>query len=390
MYKIFFLKGLGRNILILGLVSLFTDLSSQMVFPLIPLYLVTIGASAWIIGVVEGTAETTASLLKVFSGYWSDRIKKRKPFVFAGYSLSTITKPLFAFAHIWPFVLIIRIIERIGKGIRNAPRDAIIAESADTSVRGKAYGFHRAMDGIGSISGAVIAFILLPRLGFKNIFLLAAIPGIIAILCVLFIKEKKIKIVKKEKSSFKVSIKELPTNLKIFILVSSIFAIGHFGYAFILLRAKNIGLENEQAIFLYVLFYIIYTILIIPAGILSDNIGRKPVILTGYLLFAFTSLGLLFTNEIFMLLTMFLLYGAVYAMIDGVQRAFVADLAPNHLKATALGTYHTSVGIVALPGGFIGGLIWDKISPEAMFLFALILTLVAVFLFSFVKNNKKL
>ncbi len=165
MNKNSFFKGLTRNLLIVGLVSLFTDLSSQMVFPLIPLYLISLGAGAWVVGLVEGAAETTASLLKVFSGYWSDKIRKRKPFVLAGYSLSSVTKALFAFALSWPFVLLVRIFERIGKGIRTAPRDAIIAESTDASVLGKAYGFHRAMDGIGSISGAVLALILLPILG---------------------------------------------------------------------------------------------------------------------------------------------------------------------------------------------------------------------------------
>ena len=186
-----FLKGLTRNLIIVGFVSLFTDLSSQMVFPLIPLYLTTVlGAGAWIVGLVEGAAETTASLLKVFSGYWSDKIKRRKPFVLAGYGLSSITKPLFAFTYTWPLVLIVRVFERIGKGIRSAPREAIIAESTAASVRGKAYGFHRAMDGIGSISGAVLALILLPILGFRDIFLVAFIPGILAVFIVLLIKEK--------------------------------------------------------------------------------------------------------------------------------------------------------------------------------------------------------
>jgi MFS family permease len=388
MNKNSFLKGFTRNILIVGLVSLFTDLSSQMVFPLIPLYLVTIGASAWVIGLVEGAAETTASLLKVFSGHWSDKIKRRKPFVLAGYSISTITKPLFAFANIWPFVLIIRIIERIGKGIRNAPRDAIIAESCDNSCRGKAYGFHRAMDGVGSIAGALLAFILLPMIGFKNIFLIAAIPGIIAVFFIMFIKEKKIE-KKYCKEPLKVGLKKLPFNLKLFLFVSMIFSFAHFGYAFILLKAKDIGLDNQYAISLYVLFYIVYTLFIIPAGVLSDKIGRKPVIIAGYVLFLITAVGLVFTNSIFILLLMFVMYGLFYAMIDGVQRAFVVDLAPENLKATALGTYHTSVGLAALPAGFLLGFIWDTISPEFMFIYALFLTLIALFIFSFVKNNKK-
>ena len=221
MNKISFLKGLTRNIIIVGFVRLFTDLSSQMVFPLIPLYLISLGAGAWVVGLVEGAAETTASLLKVISGYWSDKIKRRKPFVFAGYSLSSITKPLFAFTTSWPFILLVRVADRVGKGIRDAPRDAIIADSADVTIRGKAYGFQRAMDGIGSVLGAVLAFLLLPILWYKNTFLVAFIPGIIAVLCVLFIREKK-KIgisTKQPTKSLKVSMKQLPRNLKLFIIV---------------------------------------------------------------------------------------------------------------------------------------------------------------------------
>ncbi len=388
MNKNSFFKGLTRNLLIVGLVSLFTDLSSQMVFPLIPLYLISLGAGAWVVGLVEGAAETTASLLKVFSGYWSDKIRKRKPFVLAGYSLSTITKPIFAFALSWPFVLLVRIFERIGKGIRTAPRDAIIAESTDASVLGKAYGFHRAMDGIGSISGAVLALILFPFFGFRNIFLIAVIPGIIAVLFVLFIKEKnKPKNIEKKTTSFKVSLTGLPRNLKLFILVSTVFSFGQFSYAFLLLKARNIGLTNNTAIFLYVLFYIIYTIFIIPAGILSDKIGRKPILMLGYALFAATAVSLIFTSQLYALVFVFVLYGIFYAMIDGVQRAFVVDLAPSELKATALGTFHTSIGLIALPGGFLAGLLWDFISPEATFVFALTLCLSALLLFIFVKNN---
>jgi MFS family permease len=384
-----FLKGLTRNLLIVGLVSLFTDLSSQMVFPLIPLYLISIGAGAWVVGLVEGAAETTASLLKVFSGYWSDRISKRKPFVFAGYGLSSITKPLFAFAYSWPLVLIVRVFERVGKGIRTTPRDAIIADSTKSSVRGKAYGFHRAMDGIGSVSGAALALLLLPVLGFKDLFLVAFIPGIIAVLFVFFIKEKnRPKEIKKKNKSLKVSLKDLPRNLKLFILVSTVFSFGHFGYAFLLLKAKNIGLGNDTAIFLYVIFYIVYTLCTIPAGILSDKIGRKSVLMMGYVLFATMAIGLLFTSQIYAIFVIFVVYGIFYAMIDGSQRAFVADLAPPDLRATALGTFHTSIGLIALPGGFLAGILWDVISPEATFLFALALALGSILLLVFVKNKK--
>ncbi|MHC1573979.1 MAG: MFS transporter, partial [Candidatus Syntropharchaeales archaeon] len=276
------MKGITRNILILGLVSLFTDLSSQMVFPLIPLFLTTVlGAGAFAVGFVEGAAETTASLLKVVSGYWSDKVKVRKPFILVGYSLSTITKPLFAFAGIWQSVLLIRVIERIGKGLRTAPRDALVAESSGESTRGVAYGFHRSMDGAGSVLGAVIAFLLLfYGWRYQDIFLLAFIPGIISVSIILLIKERA-RIPSepesdKAETSIKVSFGKLDWNLRLLIIASSIFALGHFGYAFFLLRAKNIGLGDETAILLYVLFYIIYTLASIPSGMLSDKQGRKP------------------------------------------------------------------------------------------------------------------
>ncbi|MBE9546255.1 MAG: MFS transporter [Proteobacteria bacterium] len=382
-------KGVTRNILALGLVSLFTDLSSQMVFPLIPLFLTSVlGVGAFAVGIVEGAAETTASLLKGVSGYWSDKLKKRRPFVLFGYSLSSITKPLFAFAHIWSFVLFIRVVERIGKGLRTAPRDALVAESCDESVRGKAYGFHRAMDGIGSILGAVLAFLLLPILGYRNIFLLAFIPAIVGTITVLFVREKNAPVEEETKAKpVKVSFRELPVNLRLFIVVSSVFASGHFGYAFLLLRAKDIGLTDSTAILLYVLFYVVYTLCSIPSGILSDRFGRKPVLVAGYLLFAVTSLGLMFTSSIYSIIVFFVIYGIFYALIDGVQRAFVVDLAPENLRATALGTFHMAIGLVALPGGYIAGLLWDKINPEATFLYGFTLAALSTVLFVFVKDK---
>lgn len=384
-------KGITRNIFILGLASLFTDLSSQMVFPLIPLFLTNVlGVGAYAVGIVEGAAETTASLFKVVSGYWSDKIKKRKPFVLVGYSLSSITKPLFAFVNVWFFVLLIRVIERIGKGLRTAPRDALVAESCNESARGKAYGFHRAMDGTGSVLGAFLAFLLLPIFKYRYIFLFAFIPSIIAVLAVFFIKEKKSPLkIEAEEKLIKLNFNGLPTNLRLFIIVSSIFALGHFGYAFLLLRAKDIGLADNTAIFLYVLFYIIYTICIIPFGILSDKIGRKPIIIIGYLVFAVTAIGLIFTSNMNDIVLLFVSYGVFYAMIDGVQRAFVVDLAPNHLKATALGIFHTAIGLVALPGGFIAGLLWDNISPESTFIYGFVLSIISLVLFLFVKSKRQ-
>lgn len=385
-----YFEGITRNLFLLGIVSLFTDLSSQMVFPLIPLYLTNVlGAGAFAVGIVEGAAETTASLLKVVSGYWSDKIQRRKPFILFGYSISSVTKPLFAFANAWGFVLLIRVFERIGKGFRTAPRDALVAESCDECFRGKAFGFHRAADGIGSTLGAVLAFVFLGFLDYEDIFLLAFIPGVVAVLAILLIKEKNAP-PHQETANFSlhVSIRELPINLRLFIIVSAVFAFGHFGYAFLLLKATDIDLSDQKAILLYVFFYIIYTLCAIPLGVLSDKIGRKPILMTGYLLFAVACTGLIFTSNVYMLLIFFGLYGVFFAMIDGAQRAFVVDLAPEHLKATALGTFHTAIGFVALPGGIIAGLLWDHVNPETTFIFGLGLALLSALLFQFIKIEK--
>lgn len=380
-FKTGLMKGVGANVAILGLVSLFTDLSSQMVFPLIPLFLTTaLGASVTIVGLIEGSAETTASLLKVFSGYWSDRIERRKPFVLFGYGLSSLAKPLFAFAYAWQSVFAIRILERVGKGIRNAPRDAIIAESCTDDVRGKAYGIHRAMDGTGSVFGAVIGLILLISLGYRDAFLLAGIPSLIAVFLIVFVKEKRKatrNAVPTAVKSMRVSFRALTPQLKYFITVATVFTLGNFGYAFLMIRALDIGLNDHTAMLLYILLYVVYTIFTIPAGALSDKIGRKPVIVIGYALFGMTSLSLAFVSDISQIVWLFALYGVFYAMIDGVQRAFVVDLSPPDLKATSLGAFHTATGLAALPAGVISGLLWDTIGPEATFIYGFVLSFVA-------------
>jgi MFS family permease len=384
-----------RNVYLLGLVSLFTDLSSQMVFPLLPLFMTSaLGAGAMMVGLVEGGAEAVASILKAFSGMWSDRLRRRKPFVVAGYAMSAVAKPLFAVAGSVAGVLGIRLTERIGKGLRNAPRDALVAESVDAESRGKAFGFHRAMDGIGSVLGALAAFILLPMLGFRKLFLVAIIPGVIAIFFTLLVVERRGN-ARGEKGHEadrrrKITFLALPANLRLYIFAAAVFTLGHFGYAFMLLRAKDVGLADVRAILFYVIFYIVYTIVSIPAGALSDRVGRKPVLLVCYPFFGLISILLLLSATPLMVLACFVLYGIFYGMIDGVQRAFVADLAPADLKATAMGAFHSAIGLAALPGGLIAGTLWQQISPSATFVYATITSLAGLLLILFVKDHRLL
>ncbi len=378
-----------RNVYLLGLVSLFTDLSSQMVFPLLPLFMTSVlGAGAMMVGLVEGGAEAVASIIKAFSGMWSDRLRRRKPFIVAGYALSALAKPLFAVVGSVGGVLGIRLTERIGKGLRNAPRDALVAESVDQDKRGKAFGFHRAMDGVGSVLGALAAFLLLPLLGFRNLFLVAIIPGIIAIFFTLLIIEKRKNGTKEtgqaEVKKQKISFRGLPANLKLYIFTTAVFTLGHFGYAFLLLRAKDVGLADVRAILFYAIFYIVYTIVSIPAGALSDRVGRKPVLMFCYPFFGLISILLMLSATPWMVLTCFVLYGVFYGMIDGVQRAFVADLAPPGLKATSLGAFHSAIGLAALPGGLISGILWQQISPSATFAFGAAMSVVGLILLAFV------
>ncbi|MHC1575942.1 MAG: MFS transporter [Methanosarcinaceae archaeon] len=368
------------------MVSLFTDMSSQMVFPLLPLYLTCVlGAGAYVVGIVEGAAQASASMFKLVSGYWSDRLGRRKVFVIVGYTLSALTKPLLAFANVWTTVLVVRVVERVGKGVRTAPRDAIVAESTDQRYRGRAYGFHRSMDGFGSIIGALLAYMLLQSLDYRDIFLLALIPGMLAVFFLLFVREEDQPVVERT-SSMAGSFRDLPPGLHLFILVASVFSMGHFGYAFLLLKAVDVGLPDQGALLMYVIFYVVYTLCTIPAGIVSDRVGRRPILMTGYLLFALVAgLSVLVSSPIGVL-GVFVLYGVFFALIDGSQRAFVVDLAPPHLKATALGAFHASIGLVALPGGMIAGMLWDTFGPGMTFMYGSVLAVAALLMFTFVKD----
>ncbi|MCJ2554657.1 MAG: MFS transporter [Candidatus Thermoplasmatota archaeon] len=369
--------GLTFNVYLLGLVSLLTDLSSEMIFPLLPFFLLTeLGATAFIFGIFEGARESTGSLLKVFSGYWSDRIGQRKGLVIAGYSVSSAMKAAIPFVRVWPHLMVVGVMERVGKGLRDAPRDAVFADTTPTEARGKVFGFHRLLDTLGAVLGPLTAFVLLDAFGlpFREIFLIAVGPALVSALLTLFIRERARR--PKDVPSLRVGFATLSPALRRFILVATVFALGHFSVLFLLLRVVGVGLTEGTGILFYVAFNLVYALTAFPVGILSDRLGRPPIILVGYLAFAFMTGGLILFAEAWQLLLLFGLFGLSSAFVNAVERAFVADLAPPNLRATALGTYHTLTGVARFPASAVAGFLWI-VTPTATFAYGLILALLA-------------
>ena len=388
------IKGIKKNVFILGLVSFFTDISSEMLYPIIPIFLTTVLAAPMsIVGLIEGIAESTASILKVVSGWLSDRSGKRKPYVIYGYSLSTISKPLLAFATTWHFVLTARFLDRFGKGLRSSARDALIADSTEAQYRGKAFGFHRGLDTVGAVIGPLIAILFLYFLdgNYQIIFLIAFIPALISVvLLFLFVSEKKGE--KKDGLQFKIS--DFSREFKIFLFITIVFAIGNSSNVFLILRAKNIfdtsggipsiitstfGAMAVTAIVIltYVVFNITYSLSSMPAGILSDKIGRRNVMVGGFLIFSLVYLGFALANEGYIVWILFAIYGFYMAMTEGVSKAFVVDMVPSDKRGTAIGLYYTATGLLALASSIIAGLLWDKVGVSAPFLFGSAAALVA-------------
>jgi len=363
--------GLTANVVVLGVVSLFTDISSEMILPILPFFLIQVlGANALIVGIQEGLSDSVVSFMKIFSGRFSDAAGKRKRFVGAGYALSTLMKVLFPFARSWPEFLGMRIVERTGKGVRDAPRDALLTESTPAETRGKAFGFHRSMDTTGAIAGPIITLILLATIAaspgipdYRLILLLAAIPAVISVFIVFLVREP----VRQPSPTqpLRVTFRGIPKPLLAFIGIASIFSFADFSYAFLLLRAGTYG--TTAAILLYVVYNIVYAAHAFPAGILSDRVGRKPVVLTGYIAFIAMATLLVFSNLLTVLVLAFVLYGLSYGMAEGTQRALVADFAPPNIKATVLGAYHTCVGAVKLASGVVAGFLWIAVAPTPTF-----------------------
>ena len=384
--------GLPQNVFILGLVSLFMDISSEMIYPLIPIFLSDVlHASKSSIGLIEGIAESTASILKVFSGWLSDKIGKRKAVIFWGYGISVFSRPILATASSWINVLIYRFTDRVGKGVRTAPRDAIIADSIEKESLGKAFGFHRSMDTVGAIIGPSIAFAILALLSgnLKLVFWLSMIPGFIALIIIaLFVIETKGTAIS---AMPKISIKGLDKKFKAFLVIASIFALSRTSDAFLVLRAQELGIEVAAIPLLYLTFNIVSAVFSTPIGIFSDKIGKRKTILLSYFLFSIIFIGFALATSSLHAWLLFIAYGLFVAMNEGVQRAYVATVIKPEIKATGYGIYHMVVGLCALPSGIIGGLLWQHIGSYALFYYGAALSMISATLFAllmFPKNAK--
>lgn len=382
------------NVILLGLVSFFSDISAEMVYPIIPLYLTSVfGATPMLVGVIEGIAESIASLLKVFSGYFTDKYKKKKPVAFLGYATGIIYKAVLIVAGSWLGILSARIIDRIGKGIRTAPRDVMVSESAGDGSTGQAFGIHKALDMAGSAIGILIAYLLLRTMttgfDYKKIFLLSMIPAGFGLLMFFFIKVKKESRPAVQREPFWKNIKKLDKQLKLYLLVTFLFTLGNSSNAFLLLRAKSVGFSDTSVILLYFIYNLSASLLSVPAGKRSDRVGRKQLLVAGYLVFAVVYTGFAFAAGKPMMIGLFILYGLYTAMITGVERAFIAEISPVELKGTMLGMHSTIVGIALLPASIIAGFLWNKFSAVVPFLFGSAMSLLSAFLLLFLMKGGK-
>lgn len=368
-------KGLTRNVVVLGFVSLLNDGASEMIYPLLPAFLTAVlGAGPAALGVIEGIAEATASLLKLYSGYLSDRVKRRKGWIVAGYSISNIIRPLIAFSTSWLHVLALRFSDRVGKGLRTSPRDAIIADSTPAEFRGKAYGFHRAMDHGGAIIGplAATALLLVYHDNLKTIFLLSIVPGALAIsMLLLGLSEKTAEGPRAAAPSttfnFRSSLREMPLGFQKFLIIILIFTLGNSTDAFLLLRAQQLGVRVTLLPMIWVVLHIVKMGFSVPGGIISDRIGRKKVIVAGYIVYALVYAGFGAAGEHWQAWALFAVYGVYFGLTEGVEKALVADFAPAHLRGSAFGLYHLVVGAAAFPASLLFGLIWQKLGSTAAF-----------------------
>jgi len=359
---------------VLAAVSFLTDASSEIIYPLLPIFLTTVlGTSAAAVGAIEGAAETTSALLKLASGWWSDRASRRKPLVVAGYALASLARPLVAVAQSAAQVLAIRLTDRVGKGIRGSPRDALIAESVDPAIRGRAFGFHRAADHAGAVVGPLIAFALLrwEQLPLRTVFLFAALPGVLSVIVLVLGVRETPRHARAASATKKAGVPSLDVSLGrafwTFLASVLLFTLGNSTDAFLILRANQLGVSVALIPILWAALHVVKSAASVPGGALSDRFGRKPLILAGWAVYAAVYIGFGRATETWHAWALFLAYGTFFGLTEGTQAALIADLVGQARRGTAYGWYYLAVGIGALPASVLFGLIWDRVSPRAAF-----------------------
>jgi MFS family permease len=389
---------LPRNVWAVGLTSFFMDVSSEMVINILPLFLANVlGVQTSIIGLIEGIAEATASILKLFSGWLSDKLGGRKWLAVAGYGLSAITKPFFYIASSWELIAGVRWADRVGKGIRTAPRDALVADSVTAQTRGLAFGFHRAMDTAGAMVGLLIAVAAvwlaqknsldLTKSTFQTIVLISLLPAFLAVLSLIFGAQDVQ--VKGKRAAPKFSLRNMGRPFNVFLVIVSIFTLGNSSDAFLVLRAQNLGITVTGVLIMLAMFNLIYALVSTPAGSLSDRVGRRRLIVAGWLVYAAIYFGFALAQAAWQVWLLYVVYGLYYGMAYGTANALVADLVPEDLRGTAYGTYNAVIGLLAFPASLIAGLLWQGagawkgLGPSAPFLFGASLALLAALLMIF-------
>jgi len=384
------LLGFNRNILFTGLTSFLTDTSVKMVYSVMPMFLLSIGASKTSLSLIEGIAESTAALVKTLSGFWSDKIGRNKPFMLIGYGISALIIPLYSFVVSPLQVLYLRFIERFGKGIRTAPRDSLIAGSVTNGETGRSFGLQKAMDNSGAIVGPLAAFALLIFFpdNYRLIFLLAGIPAILSILVIVFgIKEAK----KSEESLFKkFNFRDFPKKYYLFLGIIFIFTLGNSTDALLMVKANEVGVKVAFIPLVYLVTSIVSVALAIPLGTLSDKIGKEKILVVGFLIYTIVYYGFGVTGSVVTIVALFALYGLYSAATDGIQKAFVSDMIDKNKQGTGLGIYNALLGITLLPASLIAGVLYDKVNSRIPFYFgAVTASLSAILMILFIINGKK-
>lgn len=390
---------LPKNVLALSFVSLLNDTSSEIIYPLLPAFLaLTLGASPFAIGLIEGFAESVASLLKLVSGYLSDRFGTRKLPVFLGYSLAAITRPFLAFASSWPQVLVVRVTDRVGKGIRGAPRDALLAASVSKDKRGFAFGFNRAADHAGAVLGPLVAFGLMSWIAanaesptareYQHVFLYASIPVVLGLAVIVFFVREETRSDENGDSTIKFSFREFDSNFKRFLFIIALFTLSNSTDAFLLLRAQQTGIAPALLPLLWMLLHVSKVVSSLIGGDLSDRLGRKRVILTGWIVYALVYAAFAFVSSAWQTWALFIIYGIYFGLTEGVEKAFVADMVPEAKRGTAYGFYNLAFGITVLPASLWFGFVWTEFGAAVSFLASATVSVIAALLLLTIKTTK--